>query len=379
MKKTLAALAVLGTFAGVSAAANVTLYGLVDEGLVYSHYDQDADGTDSVDNFGLQSGVNAGSRWGIKGEEEIGSVTVGFNLESGFNADDGTSAQGGRLFGRMALLYVRGAYGELAAGRTGALTSNTGRYGLAGATSALGTAYGDYTALASAAFANTLQRVDNMLTYKTPTFAGFTGYAQYSFRMDDKATDGTEGTSAADRYYALGLKYANGPFNAVLIADMNDYAATPDDPKDYDDGYTVTLGGNYDFGPARLYLAGQYFDEARVSTFASNGVMTDAIANEGLTGSKLQGYGLLLSASFPVAGGTLIAGGAYMDAENADSVENDFDYTRLVGTLAYEYHLSKRTMVYAVASYGQDKIDPDGKSSLEPSYAKAGFGLLHRF
>lgn len=379
MKKTLAALAVVGAFAGSAAAANVTLYGLVDEGLVYTHYDQDVSGKDSTDSFGLQSGVNAGSRWGIKGEEELGSVTAGFVLESGFNADDGTSAQGSRLFGRQSLLYVRGSCGELAAGRTGVLTSNTGRYGLAGAVSALGTAYGDYTALASAAFSNTLLRADNMLTYKTPSFGGFTGYAQYSFRLDDKAADGEEGTSAADRYYAVGLRYAVGPLQAVLIADMTDYAATPNDPRDYDDGFTVTLGGNYDFGPARLYIAGQYFDEARVSTFASSSIMTDAIANEGLEGSKLKGYGVLLSAGFPAAGGTLLAGGAYLDAENADSVDNDFDYKRLVGTVAYEYPLSKRTMVYAVASYGRDKIDPDGKDSLKPSYAKAAVGLLHRF
>ena len=37
MKKTLAALAVLGAFAGSAAAADVQLYGVVDEGLIYTN------------------------------------------------------------------------------------------------------------------------------------------------------------------------------------------------------------------------------------------------------------------------------------------------------------------------------------------------------
>ena len=42
MKKTLAALAVLGAFAGSALAADVTLYGLVDYGFSYQHSDGDA-------------------------------------------------------------------------------------------------------------------------------------------------------------------------------------------------------------------------------------------------------------------------------------------------------------------------------------------------
>lgn len=37
MKKTLAALAVLGAFAGSAAAADVQLYGVVDEGFIYTN------------------------------------------------------------------------------------------------------------------------------------------------------------------------------------------------------------------------------------------------------------------------------------------------------------------------------------------------------
>jgi len=41
MKKTLAAVAVLGAFAGSALAADVQIYGVVDTGLRYMHYDAD--------------------------------------------------------------------------------------------------------------------------------------------------------------------------------------------------------------------------------------------------------------------------------------------------------------------------------------------------
>ena len=46
MKKTLAAVAVLGAFAGSALAADVQLYGVVDLGLNYSHVDMDGNGDD---------------------------------------------------------------------------------------------------------------------------------------------------------------------------------------------------------------------------------------------------------------------------------------------------------------------------------------------
>lgn len=41
-KKSLAAVAVLGAFAGSAMAANVTMYGVIDTGLMYSYKDVDA-------------------------------------------------------------------------------------------------------------------------------------------------------------------------------------------------------------------------------------------------------------------------------------------------------------------------------------------------
>ena len=87
MKKTLAAMAVLGAFAGTSMAADVTMYGVVDTGLLYQHGEASAsiDGIGSasaeVDSFSMEPGTNSASRFGIRGTEDLGNgMTVGFKL-----------------------------------------------------------------------------------------------------------------------------------------------------------------------------------------------------------------------------------------------------------------------------------------------------------
>lgn len=89
-KESLAAVAVLGAFAGATMASQVTMYGVVDTGLQYKYTDI-ADGKvstdDEVHKFALEQGLNASNRFGIKGVEELGNgLKVGFKLENGFKA-----------------------------------------------------------------------------------------------------------------------------------------------------------------------------------------------------------------------------------------------------------------------------------------------------
>ena len=127
MKKTLAAVAVLGAFAGSAIAADVTLYGVVDMGLNYTHVDMDQANVDDVDSFQMKSGQQSGSRWGLKGTEDLGNgMTVGFVLENGFNVDDGSLADSDRLFNRESQVFVRSNFGELSFGRVGQLNSGNG-------------------------------------------------------------------------------------------------------------------------------------------------------------------------------------------------------------------------------------------------------------
>lgn len=180
-KKSLAAVALLGAFAGSAFAADVTLYGVVDEGFLYTHKDADKTGVDAVDKLELKSGIQAGSRWGLKGTEDLGNgLKVGFILESGFNADDGTQSVSGTMFNREASLNVMGPFGQLSLGKIGAITQGTSSWGKVGAVSAFGTSYGAANVgNATNVFAATVGVMDNTIAYQTPKFAGFTVYAQY--------------------------------------------------------------------------------------------------------------------------------------------------------------------------------------------------------
>lgn len=231
MKKTLTALAVLGAFAGSAVAADVTIYGVIDTGLQYQDVSYDGGDMDNLfedeSSFKMSSGVNSGSRFGIKGREDLGNgLAVSFVLENGFTSDDGALNNGGRLFGRESQVSFHTPYGTLAMGRMGNLVSGNGTYGLAGNLSPFGTSWGDYSASVNNVM-TTFDRYDNTVTYKSPEFAGVTVYAQYSFGTDAKNTyDGVEGKSSIDRYAAIGATYANGPLNLVAIVDQTNYSTT---------------------------------------------------------------------------------------------------------------------------------------------------------
>lgn len=387
MKKTLAALAVLGAFAGSAMAADVTLYGLVDYGFSYQHTDGDAQ-ADAQDNFAMKSGQNSGSRFGLKGTEDLGNgLSVGFVLENGFDADDGTFDSNGddKIFGREASLHLTGAFGEVAFGRMGQLASSLGSYGLLGQVSPFSTGWGDATGMKFVQ-ATGHTRFDNMVTYKTPTFAGFTGFAQYSFgnsgdngEKDDAAREWAEGKASADRYYAIGANYKTQSLYLVGVVDSVNYGSQQTiKGTNLDDSLTVTLGGNYDFGFMKTYAAAQYFDNALsvgqkvVGADSAIGKTTQEFA-EGV-----EGYSVALGVGVPAFGGTAKAHVGYVSAE--DTAESDNTIDRWNVSVGYDYNLSKRTSVYTAATYLQDKLEyKDGAKDRDPNTVEVMAGLIHRF
>ncbi len=390
-KKSLAAVALLGAFAGSAFAADVTLYGVVDEGFLYTHKDADKTDVDAVDKLELKSGIQAGSRWGLKGTEDLGNgLKVGFILESGFNADDGTQSVSGTMFNREASLSVMGPFGQLSLGKIGAITQGTSSWGKVGAVSAFGTSYGAANVgNATNVFAATVGVMDNTIAYQTPKFAGFTVYAQYSMGNSKTGTSSTptqvENKSSTDRYYALGATYANGPVNLYFAVDSVNYASyfdntTPPSTQDMDDSLTVAFGGSYDFSVVKVFAGAQYFDEVLVSKVSG-------LSNVGLDflKSKMEGYALQASASAPLAGGTGYFGVGYVDASEADSVAASagFDIKYYVASVGYKYDLSKRTNVYGVLSYAKGDQDVTTATATvydrKPSMVGFGVGLRHNF
>ena len=388
-KKTLAAVAVLGAFAGSAFAANVTMYGIIDTGLGYTSTDKGYG--EDVNKFDMRSGQNSASRFGVKGEEDLGNgLKVGFSLENGFNSDDGQLATEGRLFDREALLYVGGDFGELGMGRQGELASGNGRYGLfGGKVSPFSTGWSDIAGhkyVMGAGFG----RMDNTITYKTPTFAGFNLLAQYSFdknvKKDDDKVDtgvqhGREGSAETDRQYALGVTFAAGDlYLAGIVTQTNKQSVKFDGQSlgKQDDPLTVSLGGNYNFGVAKLYVAGQYFKDSDLAVQQIDRYNEDTNTN-GQTGQQFNGFGLTVGADVPAFGGTAKALVGYMDADD-QAATDAHDMQRYAFSVGYEYPLSKRTFVYGGAGYYVDSYDKvaagrDDKASV----AAVNAGLVHKF
>ena len=375
-KKTLAAVAVLGAFAGSAFAANVTMYGVVDTGLGFTS--KDTGYGEEINTFDMRSGQNSGARLGLKGEEDLGNgVKVGFVLENGFDTDDGELGNGGRLFGREALLYVGGDFGELGMGRQGELASGNGRYGLfGGKVSPFSTGWTDIAGhkyVMGAGF----DRMDNSVTYKTPTFAGFNVLAQYSFKKDSVKDTDREGSSAVDRQYALGASFTAGDLYLTGIVTQTNLQSLGQ--QDVEDPLTVSLGGNYNFGVAKLYVATQYFKDSDLSVKQIDRYDEKSNKTGCQDASQFDGFGLSVGADVPAFGGTAKVLVGYKDAEDQKPAANDLQrYTFSVG---YEYPLSKRTFVYGGAGYYMDSYDKgfDAGYDDKASVAAVNAGLVHKF
>lgn len=357
MKKTLAALAVLGAFAGTSLAADVTLYGVLDYGMRYTNSQTtETNQIKKKDNqLEMATGQHAGNRWGLKGTEDLGNgLKVGFNLESGFAADDGTLDNDDRLFGREAVLYVQGAFGEIGFGRTGGLDAGTGRYNLDGSKATpFGNGWGGDVTNDKKILLGKVGRMDNTITYKSPTFGGVTVYAQASLKQNnvdpeapatalDVVSEDKEGSSDANRYYALGATLDAGALKAGLIASQVDYKRdwfnAPLGDTRNDDALAVEGYVNYDFGMVKPMLAVQYFDG-------------------GKAGGK-EGVGVVAGATAPLFGGKAYAQVGYADYDKIKVDGTAEDQVKVYQVaLGYDYALSKRTVVYAYTGYMQDKTD----------------------
>jgi predicted porin len=97
------------------AQSSVTLYGIVDTSLRYL---TNADAHND-DQFAMGVGPITGSRFGLKGSEDLGGgLSAVFRLENGFNLWNGQLASAGTLFNRMAYVGLSSnQYGAVTVGR----------------------------------------------------------------------------------------------------------------------------------------------------------------------------------------------------------------------------------------------------------------------
>lgn len=389
MKKIAIAVAAAMT-AATASAMDFTLYGIVDTGLGYTNVDTLRNPT--VNKFEMINGYNSGSRFGFKGTEDLGNgYAVSFVLENGFQSDSGKLGQNDRMFGREAQLKFHSPYGTLSFGRAGTLLSGAGTLDIFGMNADV--LPGGWDGIFNIGnYQGNGMRLDNMVTYQTPTAAGFTGYLQYSFANDTTSGDDDSKPNErnSNRYFAGGLTYNNGPLGVVAVYDtlmFRHYSDSLVDLKGNDanvgDSRTFTLGGHYDFGVVKITAYGQYVKGSR-SGFA-DGIQSGAVFwfnDEDDTNNNqfydADGYNFHLGAQFPLPCGRLYAGAYYGYLEANDDPDNK-DATNWNIFLAHEYDLSKRTIIYSGIGYRQVKVEDDTKDLTDNKATQVIVGLRHIF
>jgi len=326
MKKSLVALAALAAVGAASAQSSVTLYGVVDVNVAYNN-------TNAASLTSMGSGGLNGSRWGMRGTEDLGGGLSGiFRLESGFNTDNGTMGQGGRLFGRHATVGLQGGFGSVRLGRT--LTP----IGVLGDESAtLGSKGLDLLSVAGMRAVTTFYRTDNAITFDSANLGGLTFSAQYTLGLGQTtAAADQERTDRANRGYGFNVIYKGGPFQAGLGFQNFDPVVTTSAV-----GVTpVTTGRGAD---ERSLLANLGFN---FGVAAVKGVFSRDDINTAEDPTFLG-----LEASVPLGAFTFSAGvgrvNNYNGTDGADAK---------LATLQGVYNLSKRTALYTFYTH----VDNDG-------------------
>jgi general bacterial porin, GBP family len=327
------------------AQSTVTLYGLIDAGLMY---------TNNVAKGGTQgalwqatSGNINGSRFGLRGSEDLGGgLKAIFVLENGFNVQNGRLGQNGRGFGRQAYVGLAStAYGAVTLGRqydslvdfVAPLSATAGTFGDTGFAHPF-----DNDNL------NHSVRMSNAVKYSSATYSGFKFGALYAFSNN---TD-----FAMNRAYSAGGSYNYGPINvAVGYLQINgSNSANTSGAIDVAESTANGTGGfvlgadrqwvfgagvNYAFGPALVgFVFTRSVYQGTTSFNSVNGAMS---FNNYELNAK---YALTPAISFGIAD-------TYTDGHAANSRTFGADPKFNQVNVQAIYSFSKRTDVYAEAMY----------------------------
>ena len=330
MKKNLIALAVLSSVAGIaSAQSNVALYGRLDAGLGKA--------------FGGQSQMIGNyketSMWGVRGQEDLGGgMKASFNFEQGVNIEDGALTGGAAgAWNRAAWLAIGGGFGEFAMGRmTTAQNRTMGTFDLNGTTNNT-SALKNLGLDADGSLGG--NRANSQFLYTSPNLSGFQARAAVVMKQD-KAAPAAGAADTRKGSYQLAASYKNGPLSlgAVVQSKMAEGANNRT-------GYA--LGARYDF---KSFLVSALYTQDE---------------------SKTTGKGFGLGISVPL--GAWVVGAQVARITDNPNPARD-------GATAYElfanYHLSKRTMMYA----GYGGLNSAGKVAKGTTGSSTfGMGLVHRF
>jgi predicted porin len=109
------------SFAEVHAQSSVTLFGVVDAGLMYQNQNGGTGlGGKTKDSVTMFTGAGGSdySQFGMLGQEDLGGgMQVGFKLAAGFNSGNGALATAGTLFNQESNVYFQSQYGRVTLGK----------------------------------------------------------------------------------------------------------------------------------------------------------------------------------------------------------------------------------------------------------------------
>ncbi|WP_295642853.1 porin [uncultured Methylibium sp.] len=347
MKKSIIALAALGAFAGAaSAQSSVTLYGRVDSNVAYTTPGSNVnrgDGVWALNEGGSRTGAG-GSRWGLRGSEDLGGgLSAYFQLENGFDADTGASTAGVQ-FGRTALVALRSvSLGDVRFGRQDTFSrlmnvnfSDSTGLGEMKIDEAVGAGSG------RPLFQSYGQRVNNAVQYISPNLSGFQLAAMIG-----------AGEGATARYQGAMASYRQGPLAVALSYEAYDSFGTRTSA--FND--LIHIGANYNFGFATVYAAYQ-----TTSDFGANlGAASPIRDYDAYNVAVMVPFGAFsLRAQYTGAKYDLVAGGS-QDASKYG--------------VSARYQLSKRTMLYSAIT----QRSGDGKENFAVKRDITLLGLAHNF
>ena len=328
MKKTMIALAVLGSVAGVAQAQSaVTVYGKVDLGITKLS----GDVTDAAKATTMQG--NHASRLGFKGAEDLGGgMSAIFQIENRFKADTGMQS-GSALFSGPAYVGLAGGFGAVRLGRNYSTVDSA-------SSSAIDPFEGDGIAGLNEF---TRARVNNSITYLTPAMSGFEAQVQYILGEKPVAISSAQQNDG----YAVAATYNNGPvyLGASYGVEENTNKSN-----------IWALTGSYAFGPAKVLLG---YDQVDTKVVGAAKIKNFVIGT-----TYAIGAGLIKAAYNQTKDGTdnMLTGFA-----------GNFEKIQKVA-IGYQHNLSKRTSLYA--DVARTKVTNPGVSDTANGI---GVGVTHNF
>jgi predicted porin len=346
-----------------SAADSVTLYGILDNSVQYVNH-----GPGGSSRTSMSSGGWNGSRWGMRGSEDLGNGTKAiFALESGIDVNNGQTLQGGRLFGRQSWVGLSDkTLGQLTMGRHNTLMLDwMSKY----------TPFDNATISAKVLDASFSDRMDNSVKYSNK-FGPVTVGTYYSFGWNN---DQNYDDKAVGRMWGAGARYKENGWDAALLY----HTKHADKPKTGADGDNredrVVAGLAYDMDIVKVYLGYRWLEQKLVQRNYTSNLYWAGIDYK-------PSHPTTLSLAILKMDGTACDSMNYAACPAVQEAGSAQKPTMIIA--GAQYDLSKRTTLYALGGYA---LNSHGSSvsviggnygvNVEPGQNQFGLsvGMRHRF